>query len=311
MCRIRAFLLLSAIWMLTTYASPVVAGQVLDAVLSNDTGALKTLLDDGIDPDEEGVATPLYFASDRGFLEVVSLLVSAGADVNRLSKWGSPLQIAARKGHEEIVALLLKNGADPSLPGGEHRRTALHEAAWHGSPTIAKLLLDKGANANALTQEVGPAPPLHFAVLRKNHEVAELLREYGAGPTDVDPISGADLASANLDLGRERAAECSPCHLLLNVPKEEQPAVWSIAPGPILWNIVGRKKASIADFPYTPEMAAQQGVWDYEELNRFLADVLNTVPGTTMYRGSETDRATRIALIAYLRTLSDNPAPLP
>ena len=99
MCPFRIIFLLSAICMLTIPASTTVAGPVLDAVLSDDIGALETLLNDGIDPDEKGVATPLYFASDRGYVEAASLLIEAGADVNHLSKWGGPLQIAARKGH--------------------------------------------------------------------------------------------------------------------------------------------------------------------------------------------------------------------
>ena len=58
-------------------------------------------------------------------------------------------------------------------------------------------------------------------------------------------------------------------------------------------------------------MKTQEGIWDYEALNQFLADVHGTVPGTIMYFGDEHDRATRIALIAYLRTQADNPVPLP
>ena len=93
------------------------AGPVLDAVVSNDIAALEAFLADGADPDEPGVATPLYFAAQRGHLEVAGLLISHGAEVNNLSKWGAPLHIAARKGYEEIVVLLLKNGADPNLRG--------------------------------------------------------------------------------------------------------------------------------------------------------------------------------------------------
>jgi len=100
------------------------------------------ILEEGAEPDEKGPATPLYFASDRGHVKVAAVLIKNGADVNNLSVFGTPLQIAARKGHIEIVALLLKNGADPNLPGGEEHRTALHEAAYKGSPDIASMLLE-------------------------------------------------------------------------------------------------------------------------------------------------------------------------
>jgi cytochrome c2 len=46
-------------------------------------------------------------------------------------------------------------------------------------------------------------------------------------------------------------------------------------------------------------------------LNRFLADATGTVLGTKTDHGFEPDRQKRIVLIAYLRTLSDAPIPLP
>ena len=51
-------------------------------------------------------ATALIVAADRGHLEVVRLLIEAGADAN------VAIAIAAQNGHLEVVELLLQAGAD-------------------------------------------------------------------------------------------------------------------------------------------------------------------------------------------------------
>ena len=48
-----------------------------------------------------------------GHLEVVRLLVDAGADKDKVNKFGStPLYVASDYGHLEIVRLLVEKGAD-------------------------------------------------------------------------------------------------------------------------------------------------------------------------------------------------------
>jgi cytochrome c len=58
-------------------------------------------------------------------------------------------------------------------------------------------------------------------------------------------------------------------------------------------------------------MKSKGGEWTFEELNRFLANPRRDIPGTAMtFAGIERARQ-RADVIAYLRTLSDNPVPLP
>src|SRR4029453_11555580 len=58
-------------------------------------------------------------------------------------------------------------------------------------------------------------------------------------------------------------------------------------------------------------MKSKGGKWSFEELDKFLANPRRDIPGTAMtFAGIERDRQ-RADVIAYLRTLSDNPVPLP
>lgn len=74
------------------------------------------LLKNGIDinllSENQFGVTPLQDASMEGQVEIVKLLISKGADVNRKSKLGfTPLDDALQKKHTDILNLLKKNGA--------------------------------------------------------------------------------------------------------------------------------------------------------------------------------------------------------
>jgi cytochrome c len=80
-----------------------------------------------------------------------------------------------------------------------------------------------------------------------------------------------------------------------------------------LWNIVGRPKGSVANFTYSPALAEPEGVWTFEALNEYLARPAEVIPGNHMAGefSPMPDARERADVIAYLRTLSDNPVPLP
>ena len=109
------------------------------------------------------------------------------------------------------------------------------------------------------------------------------------------------LASASVDKGAKVFKKCSNCH----VPNEGG----ANKIGPALWNIVN-KDIGGADFAYSNAMSSYGGKWSYNELNGFLKNPKKYMEGTKMsFAGlkKETDRAN---VILYLRTLSNNPAPI-
>src|SRR5882757_6341429 len=72
-----------------------------------------------------------------------------------------------------------------------------------------------------------------------------------------------------------------------------------------------KKCAGKGGFNFSAAMKGKGGTWTFDDLNKFIANPKGFVPGTAMgFAGIQKD-SERADVIAYLRTLSDNPVPLP
>jgi len=60
---------------------------------------------------------------------------------------------AAVNANPEFAAALLDAGADVDAPNQSNGSTALHAAAFLGNAEVARLLLEKGADAHAMTND--------------------------------------------------------------------------------------------------------------------------------------------------------------
>ncbi len=110
---------------------------------------LSILIDHGIDVDQlnRSKRSALFEAANGNHLASVKQLLKHGADVNGNSKHNSPLNTAAWYGHSEIVKTLLVAKADLKRTDVDGN-TASHKAIWQGRYACVKLLLDAGADLN-------------------------------------------------------------------------------------------------------------------------------------------------------------------
>lgn len=143
------------------------------------------------------------------------------------------------------------------------------------------------------------APKRGFAVEVVEEAAGTGAGGVAAGPANILPL----LADADVNLGKEITKKCASCH---DFTKGGPNKV-----GPELYGVIGRDVAHNPGFTYSDAMSKHGGKWDYDGLNHFLYNPKGAVPGTKMaFAGVKKDNE-RAALIAYLRTLSDSPAPLP
>lgn len=126
----------------------------------------------------EEMPTPLFYACYLGLLEVVEILVGAGADLigsnsgNEMSSM-TPLHGAIDGGNEAVVEFLLDCGVNVNFVS-EWRRTPLHQAASYGHETIVKLLIKHGAHIEARTGPIIPESVVELPAedpLEQFHEV--------------------------------------------------------------------------------------------------------------------------------------------
>jgi ankyrin repeat protein len=106
------------------------------------------------------------------------------------------LHKAAKNGHTEVVTLLLDRGADINAINCDGS-TPLHKAASNGHTEVVRLLLDKGADINAPSRD--GSTPLHYAASDGHTEVVTLLLDRGA---DINAIAeeGADAVEGDTPL---------------------------------------------------------------------------------------------------------------
>ncbi|MGP1256942.1 MAG: c-type cytochrome [Kiloniellales bacterium] len=112
------------------------------------------------------------------------------------------------------------------------------------------------------------------------------------------------LASADPAAGEALNRACAACHSF------EEGGPQKV--GPNLWDIVGAPHAHIEDFAYSDALLAMADEpWTYEGLNAFLASPRDYAPGTKMSYAGMRNVEDRAAMIAYLRSLSNDPKQLP
>ena len=124
-----------------------------------------------------------------------------------------------------------------------------------------------------------------------------------AAPAEL-PAIGPKLKDASVDRGKTLfQQQCFTCHT------SDKGGANKV--GPNLWNIVDAKKAATAGFSFSSAMQAKGGEWTYENINNFIFKPTAYVRGTKMAFAGLAKEQDRADVIAFLRSMADQPKPLP
>lgn len=155
--------------------------RLVDAVQERDATTARALLRQHVDvntPQPDGT-TALHWATHWDDLDLVDLLLRAGANPNARNDLGvPPLSLACMNGSATVAARLLDGGANPdgALRTGE---SALMTASRGGSVDIVRLLLARHAGVN-VAERVRGQTALMWAAAASHADVVELLIRSGA-----------------------------------------------------------------------------------------------------------------------------------
>jgi ankyrin repeat protein len=122
--------------------------------------------------------------------DVIAMLMRLGARVPAVSKWAPYYYFK----HEATAKFLLEQWMDPNHMNW-HRFTLLHHMSAEGEIAKAKMLIDHGADIDAIDEEYR-STPLGVAARRGQIEAVKLLLDRGADPTAAGAPWATSLAWA-------------------------------------------------------------------------------------------------------------------
>ena len=209
------------------YVNAITRG-LAEAVCDNNPVLVRILVGGKPDLNRRGVGsllsslTPLYHASYRGYVEIVAILIEAGADCRAKDEKGlssmepihagfdnidvlrlfltkdskadinaptadgtTPLILAARHGYESCIDALLQHGADVWRKT-KYGNTAIAIAIANGYHNIATKLLERALESSPPSTVVDSQLLLHECVCANNIELLKQLLRYNISLDAVD-----------------------------------------------------------------------------------------------------------------------------
>jgi hypothetical protein len=155
--------------------------EYIDA--ENKAFALKKLTDKGIAFTTDSFAEQI----EHSRLENCKIFVEAGMNVNSVNSNGVPMLCqAARHGSKSIVKFLLDKGADIDSVSKDRGYSAVMDAVWKSHSEIVELLCKKNANLNFISRDGQSV--LVLAIGGPDFNICKTLIKYGASPYIKDKM---------------------------------------------------------------------------------------------------------------------------
>jgi uncharacterized protein len=212
----------------TPDANRTASQALFEALKLDDAKAVRALLLRGVDPNVGKVETApaiVYAAAQKSFSALLALLESPGTDVDKTNgKNENALMLASFFGELATVKALIARGAEVNKTDW----TPLHYAATAGHLEVARYLVEHHAFIDAMSPN--KTTPLMMAARHKNPTLARYLIDEGADPTqrNENGWSVADYferhgETKEADWFRARAKEFEAKYGTIQAPKTSPP----------------------------------------------------------------------------------------
>ncbi len=152
---------------------------ILAAIRNGNIRILAELLSNQENPDRKygkDERTLLSYSIENDQLTIAKYLLDNGFDIDKKDKDKTPIMFTAEFGRDSIAKLLIEHGAE--LNAINHSgNTAFHYAAKYNNPGILRLLYEHGANINIPNEDQWTA--LDFAIINNYQEIIYYLQSIG------------------------------------------------------------------------------------------------------------------------------------
>ena len=164
------------------------------------------------------------------------------------------------------------------------------------TPADAAEVVEEAPTAEAEIPAVTEAEPAP----EPTEEAVEVAEETANG----DQANGmiAMVAAADPAAGERNFRQCAACHTV------DQGGANRV--GPNLWDVFGADVGHHEGFNYSQALLSIEGIWTVDKLDAYLEDPRSFAPGNRMAFAGLRNAEDRAAMIAYLRSLSDDPKPV-